>query len=425
MNEMDLDKYFKDRLSSREVPLDEGSWNALSDQLDKVAPQRPGLLTWAAIAAGIAMIASLGWIAANVSSYNGFAQPEYAQRESVTNEASTENEPDVIKEETHSEGVAQANQNNKPGQSNLYQGRLAKSGKEENDMARMSSENKKDDPWVHKDNEGNENILPQHQQGTLLASAPSREEAQASDLVDKLFFHSMESGLLPMATSSQIATKDGMSRSLHSSTNGLKLRNQKLGIIAGLNIGNELNAKNNDQFSGNEFIGLSYEYLLTGGWSIGTELIYQRRSGVQANQHHMARTYHFSSTTEYVRIDAKKLHYVELPVTARYAMKQHIVHAGVGFVYLVDCESEVTHSKWDYENSQTEVSIENGHVSGFNRWDIALMAGYEYEPLQWISIGGRLSYGFIDVTKPGHFSNDYYSNNLQFRIFARISPFRF
>ena len=140
--------------------------------------------------------------------------------------------------------------------------------------------------------------------------------------------------------------------------------------------------------------------MLNGGWSIGTELIYQRRSGVKADQHHMARTYHFSSTMEYVRIDAKKLHYLELPVLARYTMKQHIVHAGVGFVYLVDCESEVTHSKWDYENSQTEVTVENGHVSGFNRWDIALMAGYEYEPLQWISIGGRVSYGFIDVTKP-------------------------
>jgi hypothetical protein len=425
MNEMDLDKYFKDRLTSREVPLDEGSWNALSDQLDKVAPQRPGFLTWAAIAAGIAMIASLGWIATNVSNYGGLSQPEYVQREPASSETNKMNEAGMEIEEIYSEGALFSNQSNELQDEVFYKGSLADLGQKKDVLATGTLEPQNDAPAGQGDIDADNSTAFGQQQSTLIASAQTKEEAAVPDFVDKLFIRSRSSGLLPVTPNDQIASKNGMSRYNPVGNNGIKLRRQKLGLIAGLNIGNELNAENNNQFSGNEFIGLSYEYMLNGGWSIGTELIYQRRSGVKADQHHMARTYHFSSTMEYVRIDAKKLHYLELPVLARYTMKQHIVHAGVGFVYLVDCESEVTHSKWDYENSQTEVTVENGHVSGFNRWDIALMAGYEYEPLQWISIGGRVSYGFIDVTKPGHFSNDYYSNNLQFRIFARITPFRF
>ena len=89
--------------------------------------------------------------------------------------------------------------------------------------------------------------------------------------------------------------------------------------------------------------------------------------------------YDFGYSNETATITAKKLIYLNIPVLLKYnfSFSQSLI-AGVSISKLLNSKSNVTSTnKNDNGSILTKSSKETGYVNGFNKYDLAIVGGYE------------------------------------------------
>lgn len=203
-----------------------------------------------------------------------------------------------------------------------------------------------------------------------------------------------------------------------------KPKKNELGILAGVNINPSLNASFSG-ISGSEVLGVTYSRYLNAGFSLQANLLYSARSEVNTLKKFDAKYYDFGSKTEQISIENKRLVYLELPIMVNYSVAKHNVMVGGSMNYLLTAYNDVHTTITEGGMEETNTTKEWGYVNGFNSFDFALVAGYEYLLMPNWSIGGRVNYGLTDITKNDYFKSNSYDNNMQFRIYVKYSPFRF
>ncbi len=198
-----------------------------------------------------------------------------------------------------------------------------------------------------------------------------------------------------------------------------------LGVIGGLNLNKSLTENPSGGIAGCEFFGITYERFLNGGLSIKSNLLYSARNEVNAIKLYDKKVYGFGSKTQQTKVESQRLAYLELPVMINYSLGNHNFMTGASLSYLISGLHEVS---TEY-TSPTETTYENdmqwGYTNGFKSYDVALVAGYEYNVNPKLNLGLRLNYGLLDVTDNTYFGVDSFDNNVQFRVYLTYSPFQF
>jgi len=198
-----------------------------------------------------------------------------------------------------------------------------------------------------------------------------------------------------------------------------------IGIIGGVSVNESLTGTSNG-ISGSEFFGVSYERYLNGGFSLKSNLLYASRNQVNTMKTFDVKSYDFGSRTEQTSVSAQRLMYIELPVMVNYGFRNHNIMAGGSFSYLVGgLQNETTTYTSLTEDTRYEDSKKWGYVEGFKPYDIALVAGYEYNFNSRLNMGLRLNYGLLDITDDQYFGTKSFDNNVQFRVYLTYSPFHF
>mgnify|MGYP000359676832 CR=1 FL=1 len=108
-----------------------------------------------------------------------------------------------------------------------------------------------------------------------------------------------------------------------------------------------------------------------------------------------------------------------------YNVGNHNFMAGPSLSYLVTGLHKVSTEYVTQTETTIDDSMQWGHTNGFNNFDFALVAGYEYSIKPKLNIGMRLNYGLMDVTKNEYFGSDSFDNNVQFRVYLKYAPFQF
>jgi hypothetical protein len=235
------------------------------------------------------------------------------------------------------------------------------------------------------------------------------------------------SGLDELATMSLVQVEEEGQTIFVDVSNG-KLPNvdkNVLGFIGGISINESLVGTSNGM-SGSEFFGVSYQRYLNGGFSLKSNLLYTSRNQVNTIKTFDKKSYDFGSKTEQKSVSSQRLMYLELPIMVNYGFRNHNIMAGGSFSYLMGgLSKESTTYTSLTEEPRYEDSKKIGYAEGFKPYDIALIAGYEYNFNSKLNLGLRLNYGLLDITDDQYFGTKSFDNNVQFRVYVTYSPFQF
>jgi hypothetical protein len=207
-----------------------------------------------------------------------------------------------------------------------------------------------------------------------------------------------------------------------------KAKKNEFGIIGGVGFSGSLVNTNNEGVNCvSEVLGLSYQHYFNGGFSLMSNLLYAPRNGVNAVKYYDKElVYGFGSVTKQTVRESSKLVYLELPIMINYNLGNHNFMFGPSVSYLVTGKHEFTTM---YESQTNETTMESsskwGYIDGFEDFDVAVVAGYEYGVKPNLNIGLRVNYGLTDITNNQYFGTDSFDNNVQFRLYLKYSPFNF
>lgn len=234
------------------------------------------------------------------------------------------------------------------------------------------------------------------------------------------------SGIGELSTMSLVAEEEDQTLFVDVSNGKLpSAERNAIGIIGGVSVNESLTGTSNG-ISGSEFFGVSYERYLNGGFSLKSNLLYASRNQVNTMKTFDVKSYDFGSRTEQTSVSAQRLMYIELPVMVNYGFRNHNIMAGGSFSYLVGgLQNETTTYTSLTEDTRYEDSKKWGYAEGFKPYDIALVAGYEYNFNSRLNMGLRLNYGLLDITDDQYFGTKSFDNNVQFRVYLTYSPFHF
>ena len=198
------------------------------------------------------------------------------------------------------------------------------------------------------------------------------------------------------------------------------------GIMAGANMSQAYQTPTNSgsSFSPNVFGGVTYKYVIGNKLALNANLLYQSRGDVNTQKQFIHQNYDFGFQVDTTTVSAQKLHYIEAPIYLDYLINgKHNLIGGMSASYLVESSSDVNVKSNNNFDSWEENSTEFGHNDGFERLDVAVIAGYEYFLKPDLNVGIRMNYGLIDATKDHYFNNSLNNNNLQFRFYLKYKLF--
>ena len=432
-----LDELFKKKLGNRKVPYDDSSWQKMSALLDESMPvgaaaaahSKAELLKRSAfkvaIAAGIvAFIGAWWWASPN-------DKPDFeVEKGDIVTQTSGAKEavPDAIQSES-SELVPQ-------GQSGK-----AFSASELNTAQDETTEPELKDPAL-RDNTSSTSVLAADRQvntvenirntasGAIVENgkelnfksgqtaemidSPSSpnlldDETNSFDVLERQKMSGIQMLKISESTPMQLAKADDRPIELP------KVYTHLFNILAGANIAKDYNTSG-ASFSGNEFIGLSYEILMPSNFGFGAQLIYQARKGVNTSNTFEYVDYSFGKETHLTTIENNRLYYLELPLFASYRIKKSRLHAGISTSYLLTSKAVVRNEVYGQTRHSVSTEEELGHTSGLSNLDFALLAGYEFAVRPRLALGLTISYGLLDVTDNDYFESDARNTNSQLRL---------
>lgn len=445
----DVDNLFKNKLSDRNIAFNEASWKKMETLLDN-SPSKFVIKPVYSIAAGLALL-----IAAGTGIYLGSNQsdsPSISETKQLENV--TPNESITIDGKTTEQRISTSNSVQEKGIAN-YNDVASSTHGNENEASNDIQSTKKSDLFDNNSTLPNNNTSFNRKNSTTESGQQqnkglinniedvinSSKEIDNEHLADVT---SIESGENPFnesvveLPSLQKENAIELDNSLLDEFNenelvfldSFELPKQErhyIGFMAGANFSQSFQSENSNgsSFGPNVFAGLSYKYILGTKLALNGNALYQYRDGINTEKQFGATSYSFGRTLDSTNVKANQLHYIEIPIYLDYLVGgQHSFLGGVSTSYLINSKSTVTKKQTTQFDSNVSSTTEYGHNEGFQRFDFALIAGYEYLLRPDLNIGLRMNYGLLDVTKNDYFKSDIANKNLQFRVYLKYNLFR-
>ena len=203
------------------------------------------------------------------------------------------------------------------------------------------------------------------------------------------------------------------------------LKSIDVGLVTGLSASqgwkNTLNNRANPSLD--PVIGLRFEYASNpiAEWTWNAAILYWSRSSLNAQYGYDSTSYGFGATTVSRSINIEELHSISLPICAVYNKDQHQFMGGLNLNYLINAQSTTVGTGSFYNTNNIELfdvatTEQWGYTSAFNRFDVGLTVGYDYEVKKGWRLGTRINYGLTDVAKNNIFNNNTFDNNLNIRL---------
>lgn len=179
-------------------------------------------------------------------------------------------------------------------------------------------------------------------------------------------------------------------------------------------------------------VGLAYSPSPIADWTFGTELFYWSRSSLNAQYGYDSISYGFGVTSVSREIHIEELHNISLPIYVVYNKeineKQHQFLGGININYILNAQSVTTGNGSFYNSNNVELfdistTQEWGYTTAFNRFDVGLTFGYNYEIRDNWKLGARINYGLTDVAKDDIFNSNTFDNNLNIRLLLTYDLF--
>lgn len=199
----------------------------------------------------------------------------------------------------------------------------------------------------------------------------------------------------------------------------------KIGLSTGLTVSqgfkNAVEFRAKSSFDPTVGLQLTYRHSPISDWSINTEVLYWSRSSLNAQIGYDSIAYGFGMTTISRTINIEELHYIAVPIHAVYTKKNHQFMGGLTVNYLLNAKSTtqgtVETLNYDAMELATEATTQQwGYTRAFNRIDVGLSLGYDYQVTKGWKVGTRINYGLTDVAKNDIFSRQSFDNNLNIRL---------
>jgi hypothetical protein len=203
-----------------------------------------------------------------------------------------------------------------------------------------------------------------------------------------------------------------------------KAQRNEFGFIGGANLNGDI--AGGGSMKPSEFAGLTYTRFINGGLSLKANLLYSHNNNCNTSKIQSVKDYGFGSNIETTTLHTKSLFYVDMPIMLSYGIGNGNLMVGGQASYLVNGYHTLhtTNESITGEFSESETQ-KFGYMEGFNRFDFALVFGYEHAIATRWNVGARFNYGLTDITKNAYFNNNSFDRNKQLRLYVTYSPFRF
>ncbi len=162
-------------------------------------------------------------------------------------------------------------------------------------------------------------------------------------------------------------------------------------------------------------------------WEAGIGLQYTAIHGSTRNlQVITSDTFSFGVKSTSTQITAEKLHYLVLPVFARYqAFKQIHLILGANMYYLLTSTDNISTVQSSYTTTlTTNVHKDHGYTEGYQLYDIGLTAGVEWDFWKRFSCGAYFNYGLMNLINQSYFPNVPAFKNNSMQVLLRYQLFK-
>lgn len=164
--------------------------------------------------------------------------------------------------------------------------------------------------------------------------------------------------------------------------------------------------------------GLKYSLGFNSRFSLHSAIQYGMRNGLNSFREYQKESYSFGFTKELIRISYKELHYLELPLYAKYRLiKLHHLTAGLSLTYIPGVRTETYITR---ENAlgdrQSGTNKDWQKTPALSEADLALIAGYEHFLGRKLNLACRFHYGLSDLSSNAYFNNKTYDRNMHASI---------
>lgn len=128
--------------------------------------------------------------------------------------------------------------------------------------------------------------------------------------------------------------------------------------------------------------------------------------------------YDFGYQSDVAEIKTNKLHYVVIPVFAKYNINpKNAVIAGANIYTLVTSSNSYTTYKESYGEKTNVLSKKTaGYSNGVNNYDIGLLAGYKRHLFGQMGAAVYLNYGLKDIKKNDYFNENKFERNVSAQV---------
>lgn len=483
MSNEELDKLFKNKLDSREVPFDESAWeDALQLINANEKKSRKGIIIWLAIAAAFLVAGAGYWYATTLNTgTTEITQTLPPQNNNNNNNAATQQrdlednshgEADVNNKNTSTENVNDnmlpphqdkgkatstskqpplPDEGNKKTPATQQIGGGAMTGKEPKtpDAGQASAGSITDggiktpvSTMVTSKNTEKE-PLPNKAEGLLNSADNTKTEKREFSLINSSFFaasalpinYLVDFKYLPdslLADKDDVEQVDTMEEEIEKKPkpSDLHFYRHSLGLAVGTayvkGLQNNQSVQAADTYS--PLIGLGYTYGINGRFSIDINGFYYTRKGLNSTLDVNNVTYGFGFDSMQIEEETKSLSFFNLPILANYRIThRHSIQVGGGISWLLNSESVLTQTQrgtFDSMRSTPITTTEKGYREGFNNINYNLTIGYRYTVSNRISIDLRANLGLNDMTINKVYNNTTFDRNLQYRILLRYDIFK-
>lgn len=199
----------------------------------------------------------------------------------------------------------------------------------------------------------------------------------------------------------------------------------KIGVTAGGNYSRLLSVQRG-KFALLPYMAINYGYVFNSKWQLGAGLAYSVMNGGLQKQYSVNR-HAFGETRTELTIQTTRLHYLELPLTARYNFNDKLFFTGgVNAGYLLGIKGRVNENNTGVFTKTPGYSHKaEDYMSGLKSWDLQLQLGAEMRYKKQFYLGGLISGGLLDIGNNGYYSNSAFERNLRLQLYLRYELWSF
>lgn len=200
------------------------------------------------------------------------------------------------------------------------------------------------------------------------------------------------------------------------------LLKNSVSIIAALNYSSLIQTQGNG-YVNTPYFGIQYQHLFSQKWQLNTGLGYSYVKANNLNKEYSKQQYSFGLASKSTNISTDRLHYLELPVLAKYsAFDKLTIVTGASLSYLLNTNNTIINTNNTNTIEQTKA---NQYRRGINPFDVQIQFGVEYKINNNLHLGLLANAGLLDVSKNNYYNSAVFNRNNRLQLYIKYDFLRF